>query len=560
MTTSAGKPPLTLRRRLQNAGLKIQREGRIWAINQQVKNRAKPDFSQKPVVLFNASNRLDGFSQNAAFNLFATWGLQLSNVPVVQFVCNAGMTRCLLGTNPDDHTAEPPCARCVRQSKKLLRTTEKHWFSYQPNPALDTAINALGVPELEQFEYPVLDETLPLGELVLPSLRWALRRHHLRDDEPTRFLLRAYIQSAYRVAVAFDQFLEETDPQVVVVFNGILFPEAMARWAAKKRGLRVITHEVGFQPFSTFFTEGQATAYPMQIPDTFELNQAKNERLDAYLSKRFSGDFTMAGIRFWLDISGLDEAFLKKAAGFKQIVPVFTNVINDTSQVHAATVFPHMFAWLDTVLEVIKAHPETFFVIRAHPDEKRRGTRKHSRQPVSDWVAQNGVDQLPNVVFVDSNEPLSSYELLSKSKFIIVYNSSIGLEASLLGVPVLCGGKARYTQYPTVFFPQTPETYQHRAEEFLEAEKIDLPSEFQRNARRVLYWQLYHAAFPLERFLSAHPTPGYVQLKAFSWRDLLPENDRTMKVIVDGILAGAPFVLPDDFQADDSQESTATHP
>ena len=48
----------------------------------------------------------------------------------------------------------------------------------------------------------------------------------------------------------------------------------------------------------------------------------------------------MAGIRFWPEMRGLDEAFLQKAAKFHQIVPVFTNVIYDTSQVHANTCFP----------------------------------------------------------------------------------------------------------------------------------------------------------------------------------------------------------------------------
>ena len=72
------------------------------------------------------------------------------------------------------------------------------------------------------------------------------------DDEPTRYLYREYIQSAYRVAVEFDAFLDQVDPALVVVFNGIMFPEATARWIAKQRDLRVITHEVGFQPFSVF--------------------------------------------------------------------------------------------------------------------------------------------------------------------------------------------------------------------------------------------------------------------------------------------------------------------
>ena len=48
---------------------------------------------------------------------------------------------------------------------------------------------------------------------------------------------------------------------------------------------------------------------------------------------------------------------------------------------------------------------------------------------------------------------ISSYELIAHAKFVMVYNSTVGLESSVLGKPVLCAGKARYTQIPTVFLP-----------------------------------------------------------------------------------------------------------
>jgi len=540
-----GKPPLTIKRRAKNAWLRLQREWRIKSLNQQVIAHAKPNTSLKHVVFFNASTRLTGFSQNAAFSLLTTWGLQLSGIEISHFVCRAGMVRCVLGTNPDDFSEIPPCEGCISLSKRILRSTNVHWFEYDEDQELNEGLNGLNVEELSSFEWQIDGEKIQLGQMVLPSIRWSLRRHHLEENESTREILKAYLQSAFNVARKFSEFLDDVEPQVVVVFNGIMFPEAAARWAAINRGLRVITHEVGFQPFSVFFTPGHATAYPLDIPDEFELSQEQSEQLDDYLNQRHKGEFTMAGIRFWPKISGLDDEFLERAKQFKQIVPVFTNVINDTSQVHASTVFAHMYDWLYHVLEVIREHEDTFFVIRAHPDEKRIGTHKHSREPVSDWVAVQGLDKLPNVVFVDSNEPLSSYELIQLSKFVIVYNSSIGLEASLLNVPVLCGGKARYTQYPTVFFPQSPLEYQERAREFLAVEKIEIPPEFIRNARRILYWQLFRTSLSFENYLSAHPTPGYVQLKPFDWTELLPENSPTMEVLIEGIINQGSFVNPD---------------
>ena len=551
MTNTEGKPPLNLTRRVENGWLRLQRDWRIDGLNKQVKKHANPPVAANRVAFFNASTRLGGFSQNAAFSLLTSWGLQLAGVPVVNFGCSSGMTRCVLGTNPDDVYEQPPCQVCIAQSRRLYKSSPVYWFENRPNPALQAALEGQSIERLSKFEWrfdpvglTIQNETLPLGQMVLSSLRWALRRHHFTDDEPTRFLLKAYIQSAYRVAAAFDEFITQTHPKVVVVFNGTMYPEAAARWVGLKHGLRVVTHEVGFQPFSAFFTDGQATAYPMDIPPQFVLSPEQNTRLDNYLSHRFKGEFSMAGIRFWPQISGLGEGFLNRAAQFKQVVPIFTNVINDTSQVHACTVFSHMYDWLESVMTVTQRHHETLFIIRAHPDEKRRGTQKHSRQPVSDWVAENGIDRPENVLFIDSNEPLSSYELIRLSKFVIVYNSSIGLEAALLGIPVLCGGKARYTQVPTVFFPKTPEAYQQMTEDFLAADRIEIPDEFQLNARRILYWQLFRTALPFENFINAHPTPGYVQLRRLSYRDLLIKNSTTIGVLVDGITKGDAFILP----------------
>ena len=315
---------------------------------------------------------------------------------------------------------------------------------------------------------------------------------------------------------------------------------------AQAYGLPVVTHEVGMQRLSAFFSRGEATAYPIHIPESFELTPAQNARLDAYLENRFQGKFTMAGIRFWPEMQGLDEAFLRKAAGFRQVVPVFTNVVYDTSQVHANVLFPHMFAWLEAVLKLVRSHPETLFVLRAHPDEMRPGSKKQSRESVRDWVRANGVDRLDNVVFIDSQEYLSSYELVGRSKFVLLYNSSIGLEAALLGKAVLCGGRARYTQYPMVYFPASQEDFCRQAEELLQAGEIEVPPEFRRNARRFLYYQLYRASLPLDRYLESAPRAGFVQLRPFSWQDLLPENSPALRVIVEGILEGAPFLLPEE--------------
>ena len=511
-----------------------------------------PVPSGAPIVFFKASTGIDDLSWNSGFHLLASWALRLKGIPVAYFACHSGMSHCVLGTNRDNVRKAPPCRSCIYQSRTLytgiqgnmetskpipLDTSQVEWFDYQRDPQLAMAIADLPLQDLMTFEW----QELPLGVLCLPGLRWILRIHHLSDDEPTRYLLREYILSAWNIARKFSRLLDQINPRAVVVFNGQFYPEATARYIAQKRGIRVITHEVGLQPASAFFTDGEATAYPIHIPAGFELNDEQNARLDAYLAKRFQGDFTMAGIKFWADMKGLDTSFLQKAMGFKQIVPIFTNVIFDTSQPHANTVFEDMFDWLDMALDVIRAHPETLFVIRAHPDELR--VRKSSRETVAAWVESSGADKESNVVFVAPNETLSSYELIQKSKFVMVYNSTIGLEASIMGAAVLCAGKARFTQYPTVFFPQTVDNVRRKMKEFLEAEKIDVPPEFERNARKFLYYQLFKTSLPFGDFLEPSVRTTQTRLKSFDLEKLLPENSKAIEAIFDGLLNDGDFLL-----------------
>jgi len=516
------------------------------ALKAKLVTRNSPVPSGAPVVFFKASTGIDDLSWNSGFHLLASWALRLKGIPVVYFACNAGMSKCVLGTNRDNPHKELPCKTCVAQSRALykdvqayegpkVQTSSVNWFEFQRDDQIVKATENLSLQALIAFEW----RGIPLGALCLPGLRWTLRIHHLEDDENTRYLLREYILSAWNVAQRFMDFLDQTQPRAVIVFNGQFFPEATARFVAQKRGIRVITHEVGLQPATAYFTDGEATAYPIHIPDEFEMNDEQNAKLDAYLAKRFQGDFTMAGIKFWEEMKVLDESFLQKAAGFKQIVPVFTNVIFDTSQPHANTIFEDMFQWLDLVLEVIKSHPETLFVIRAHPDELR--VRKSSRETVEGWVANRSVDKEPNVVFVSPNESLSSYELIQKSKFVMIYNSTIGLEASIMGASVLCAGKARFTQYPTVFFPQSIDAYRDELKKFLSGKIIEVPAEFKRNARKFLYYQLFRTSLPFGDFLEPSVRTTQARLKSFALDTLL--DSVAVKVILNGVIDQNGFLL-----------------
>ncbi len=494
--------------------------------------------TENPVLFFNASTRLNRTSLNAAYAWLTANSLRYSGVPAHFISCGKGLRPCLLSVG---RGGDALCDSCMSLSRDMYAGLPHTVFHYEEDTEVANDVEGLDHEGLSGYVH----EGVPLGELTLPSLRWILRRHHLDDVPEALPLQRSFIKSAWSTYLQAKKLIDQIHPRAIVVFNGLQYPEAVVKWIGKQRGTPTFTHEIGLMPNTAIFTEGEATACPIDLPDDFAMTPERDEKLDDYLSKRMKGSFSTAGVQFWPDMQALSPEFWEQARTFRQVVPVFTNVIFDTSQKHANTVFADMFAWLDEVKKLIEAHSDTLFVVRAHPDESRPG--KESHETVTDWVKRNQLTYLPNVLYVPPEEHISSYELIQTSKFTMVYNSTIGLEAAIMGAGVLCAGRSRYSQVPLCWFPQSVGEYLKKAEELLNCDQIEVPESFRMTARRFMYYQFFHTALSFSPFISPDETwKGYVKINNFPAEALDPEKDKNLKVIHDGILYGRPFVLPDE--------------
>ncbi len=491
-----------------------------------------------PVIFFNASTRIHRLSLNAAFGLLASWATRIEGVPTWHVYCHQGMQQCILGTNLQDLTAAPPCSRCIQFGTGLFHQdrTISLTMNLRLIKDLRAELSGQSLERLSEWEY----EGLPLGQLCLPGLRWALRRHHLPDHASVQELYRKYLLSAASLSESFTEILQNRRPRALVVFNGIFYPEAVARHVALRMNIPVVTHEVGLRPMSAFFSHEHATFRQVDLGNDSELTPEQDHELEKVLADRFKGRFSMAGVRFWEEMESLPGWLLEKMSQFRQTVSVFANVVFDTSQVHASVLYDDMFDWLNDMRRTFGNHPETLFILRAHPDEDRPG--KRSRESVAEWVDTHQLRARKNVVFFGASERASSYELIQRSKFVLIYNSSIGLEAAILSKPVLCAGRARFTTIPAVYFADTREMYSELLERFLGSNDLEVPADFVANARKFLYVELFRASLDLSAFLRpSRAMPGMVNFSEFDPATI--EHDESMRVIKSGILHGTPFLM-----------------
>jgi len=513
----------------------------IHAIEQRVQEQeSRQNSTENPVIFFIASAHIKHFGLGAAAGLISSWTLRLSGVPVKYYICQGGLSQCVLGSNRQGIVTPPPCSTCIDHRSQIY--PRKHSLLFERNQTED--MNLLRT-ELQQLSWEQLltysKDRLELGKLCLPSLRWVERRYNLKPDPFTRYMLIEYILSALSLAREFSDMVTKLRPQAIVTMNGTHYPEAVVRNIAISRDIPVITFESGLRGDTVFFTHGIATEYPIEPPIDFVMGPKEEKKLATYLKKRTQGDFSLAGRKQWKGIQNLPLDLQAKTRKYSQIVPVFSNTVWDTSQAYADRFFSNMFEWLDKTLKFADHYPDTLFIVRAHPDEARPG--KVSNETVEDWFNQSGYQALENCVFIPPTAQVSSYELIELAKFCIVYNSSIGLEAAALGKTVLPGGWTRYRNAHACLDITSQDDYLQKLQGLLKNNQdLFARPEWCERARRFYYFSQFKAVIDFSDYITHLQNAEYM-LKAFPVSALDPEYSSNMRTISNGILHGKEFFV-----------------
>ncbi len=531
---------------IQSLGLKVgdplaraqmSRPRVIRQIEQEVRSLAPPLSEARTILLVNFSARAGQWTFHSLVGNILRWSLRLGGCRVLHVPCQAAMSRCVaeVARNP---RGKPNCSACWQLTQTLSPSSDR--AAIHANSTGQTCRRALEEMDFEDmvaWEY----RGLKLGQLALPSLRWALRTVSLDPDDPTtRELLAHFIASAAEVADRFTEVLDRVEPQSVLAFNGMFYPEATARLVALRRDLDVVTYESGFRRNSVFLSHGQATQAQIEVDHSRPLDPAIRQKMNVYLGNRFSGKFYMGGRRYWARMTRL-EGLETLRRRHDRLVTVFTNVAFDTTQSQASLAFETMFDWLTEIGEIAARRRGTLFIIRAHPDELR--PHKASRQTVEDHLAAQGILKRSNVLFIRPDSKTDSYQLLRSADLCLAYNSTIGVESVILGCPLLYAARGKYDGHGIGLQARSPAEFRARLEEMLTGSIPPVTQEQRDRAIRYLYHLVFRASLPLTAYLQGPlGAIGYRPIH-FDVRDLLPERSEVMDVIHKGFTQGGSFML-----------------
>lgn len=399
-----------------------------------------------------------------------------------------------------------------------------------------------------------------LGEIVRASvLRYTLRGEV--DVDRDAAVINRYFRTARQVLVDATRVFDTYRPDRLVISHGLYVSWGVATQVAKLRGVPVVVWGTGYREGSLLFVWGGPYHQQLggeSVEEWVEapLNENERRRLDEYVeSKRIGVQDCLAYYREGQVDPGEIAAALRLAPG-KPTVGLFPNLLWDATPAYGERdLFRGILDWVIFTIEQMAQQPDCQLIIRAHPAEVR--SHHFSRQMVLQEVHQRFPTLPANVRVVPPESPISSYALLGLIDAATVYATKFGLEAVLLGTPVIVCGDAFYRGKGFTHDPESREDY---AALLTRPERLrDIPPEVMERARRYAYHYYFrrHQVFDLirRRRYDANMSGEGLSLAAVSqrlrapvmprfgsWRDIASGGRQVVDFICNRIVDGRPFV------------------
>jgi hypothetical protein len=145
-----------------------------------------------------------------------------------------------------------------------------------------------------------------------------------------------------------------------------------------------------------------------------------------------------------------------EATGPRYDVLLLLNLRWDSAALCRHRLFSNITDWITQVLAWGESHPTARIAIRQHPCERLPGfggTDDYGR------LLPNHPRLAGRVTYLSAHETVNTYDLLARAKAALPFTSRVGVEAGLLGCPVILGSKCYYADCGFGWYPRTGAEY-----------------------------------------------------------------------------------------------------
>ena len=390
--------------------------------------------------------------------------LQIRGADIYFLVCDGFLPAC------ESHSVKNPKGKC--RICKYVGGMVLPLLSYNIVKMQD-CINPEELSEMERLadllnsEYPSSYEYC--GVNIINAVNDSLLRYYygrLNNDADALVIRRKYILTALVSAKCAEKSDNNIKPQIVISHMTVYSEhQPYSEYFKKKRNVRAYCVKGSVNFSSTvninvnddlYKSDERFNAF-LALRNNRYLDRDENEALENYLTKRFSGmseNFTSSG--YYECGDNAEQIRLLNIDPAKRNLFMFTNVEWDVGSDECGILYEGVMDWVIDTIEIAKLTPDVHLYIKTHPDESF-GVR--SLKSVADKIHERYPVMPSNVTIVYPELKIRPYSLREHMDLGIVYFGTLGLELTLLGVPVVTVGEAHYSRKGFTIEPPTREAY-----------------------------------------------------------------------------------------------------
>jgi hypothetical protein len=495
------------------------------------------------VLCYSPYNR---WALHARWELTMLHGLKLAGADVSLVLCDGLYTDCdqfwaTLNPRPDN-----ACRSCQASVTQLCN---EMGFDYQ---WLGRFLTTDEAREAQRWAQSLRDEDLlgatygewPVGEWVRMSMQSHFRAVTLDLGDPAvARTMRSYVFSGLIACFGLSRLIDETDPDVMLLFNGRQSSTRVALELARRRGVRVVVHERGPRPDTLMLVEN-ATCLSLEPTRRYwrewgdvPLTADELTRVTRLMDDREQGRDIP-----WRQLTAAPQpvAEVRAALALTPARPVWVLFTSSDDEVAGdedwSSPFGSQMEWIKRTVEHARRNPQLDLVIRIHPNTGSRRSSGVNAQQLAEF-AQLAADDLPaNVRIVEPDTDLSSYTLMELAAVGLVWVSTVGLELAVKGkeVVIAAGNPIHGKDFARTV--AEPDRYEELLDELVATPAGHVSPTIRRGALRLAYGMFLRMPvdFPLVK-MTDHQT-GVLAYRTL--RELLPGSepnlDRCTRIVLGG--------------------------
>lgn len=485
--------------------LRVKQHKRLYT--KSIKKQKELPNRQKILVWATGAWERGGLEHMLAFSLLLR-GHEICGVQ-----CDGGFPACSMGSL---HFPRPECEACFHRSNQLLDIFQLgpyyspigKFLSSEDKAFCDREIDYLPQSQFRNYTY----KGIPVGK----NAERDLPQHYFRvlpiDSPEEEGQIRKILKATLMYTVSAFNAVEHFKPDRCVVTSGKTIAYGPFFEVCKKLGVPVMTWEENPNGQDAFVFKYNHYASEYHLDDAWnEYKKAPYKEEERETAIRFYANNALGKLarRTFYNDPIRDRKTIQSQLNLdpsKKLLVMLTNLTWDTSCLGRDVAFDSMLDWIFKTLDYLKDKSDVQIVIRAHPAEKHCPDFMKSMELVPDLIRQHYSTLPKNVRIVDGGSEINSHILCSLSDLITVYSTTVGLEMTMRGIPVVVCGQCHYSRRGFTYDIEEQKAYFNLLDKLCRSENLKLSKEAQQLSFRYANFFIKHvpAYLPYFDFSNRH--------------------------------------------------------